>query len=94
MPTRLDLRRKAAREVRHARRYTGNVGGEVSWPKMRRFAFAEQDAPMIEAQQRMIENATTPLNPVILAVDVGPVRYKRVLNKLLEAERRRAIVPP
>ena len=62
--------------------------------KMRRFAFAEQDAPMIEAQQRMIENATTPLNPVILAVDVGPVRYKRVLNKLLEAERRRAIVPP
>jgi phenylpropionate dioxygenase-like ring-hydroxylating dioxygenase large terminal subunit len=62
--------------------------------KMRRFAFAEQDAPMIEAQQRMIENAMTPLNPVILAVDVGPVRYKRVLNKLLEAERRRAIVPP
>jgi vanillate O-demethylase monooxygenase subunit len=62
--------------------------------KMRRFAFAEQDAPMIEAQQRMIENATTSLNPVILAVDMGPVRYKRVLNKLLEAERRRAIVPP
>jgi hypothetical protein len=25
---------------------------------------------------------------VILAVDVGPVRYKRVLDKLLEAERR------
>ena len=32
-------------------------------PKMRRFAFAEQDAPVIEAQQRMIENAMTPLDP-------------------------------
>ena len=57
---------------------------------MRRFAFAEQDAPVIEAQQRRIENTTTPLDPVILAVDVGPVRYKRVLNKLLEAELRPA----
>jgi phenylpropionate dioxygenase-like ring-hydroxylating dioxygenase large terminal subunit len=56
--------------------------------KMRRFAFAEQDAPVIEAQQRMIETAKTPLDPVILAVDVGPVRYKRILNKMLEAEQR------
>ena len=55
--------------------------------KMRRFAFAEQDAPVIEAQQRMIESAATPLDPVILAVDVGPVRYKRILDRLLEAER-------
>ena len=56
--------------------------------RMRRFAFAEQDAPVIEAQQRMIENATAPLDPVILAVDVGPVRYKRILNRLIEAEQR------
>jgi len=56
--------------------------------EMRRFAFAEQDAPVIEAQQRVIETATAPLDPVVLAVDVGPVRYKRVLNKMLEAERR------
>ena len=54
---------------------------------MRRFAFAEQDAPMIEAQQRRIESAEAPLDPLILAVDVGPVRYKRILNKMLQAER-------
>ena len=56
--------------------------------EMRRFAFEEQDAPVIEAQQRVIEAATEPLDPVILAVDVGPVRYKRILGKMLEAEQR------
>jgi len=56
--------------------------------EMRRFAFAEQDAPVIEAQQRVIENATTPLDPMILSVDVGPVRYKRILDKMVEAERK------
>jgi phenylpropionate dioxygenase-like ring-hydroxylating dioxygenase large terminal subunit len=54
--------------------------------EMRRFAFEEQDAPVIEAQQRIIESATAPLDPVILAIDVGPVRYKRVLGKMLQAE--------
>jgi vanillate O-demethylase monooxygenase subunit len=58
--------------------------------KMRRFAFEEQDAPVIEAQQRMIETATKPLDPLILAIDVGPVRYKRILGKMLEAERERS----
>ena len=56
--------------------------------KLRRFAFEEQDAPVIEAQQRVIEAATEPLDPVILAVDVGCVRYKRILGKMLEAEQR------
>ncbi len=56
--------------------------------EMRRFAFEEQDAPVIEAQQRLIESATRPLDPVILAIDVGPVRYKRVLSKMREAEQR------
>ena len=54
---------------------------------MRRFAFEEQDAPVIEAQQRVIETATEPLDPMILAIDVGPVRYKRILDKMLQAER-------
>src|SRR5262245_48365372 len=54
---------------------------------MRRFAFEEQDAPVIEAQQEIIDNALTPVNPVILAIDVGPVRYKQILHKLIEAER-------
>ena len=54
--------------------------------EMRRFAFEEQDAPVIEAQQQIIESATEPLDPVILTVDVGCVRYKRVLNNMLAAE--------
>ena len=53
---------------------------------MRRFAFEEQDAPVIEAQQRMIETANKSLDPIALAIDVGPVRYKRVLSKMLAAE--------
>jgi phenylpropionate dioxygenase-like ring-hydroxylating dioxygenase large terminal subunit len=52
----------------------------------RRFAFEEQDAPVIEAQQEMIDNALTSVDPVILAIDVGPVRYKQVLQKLIHAE--------
>ncbi|HEY1362172.1 MAG TPA: aromatic ring-hydroxylating dioxygenase subunit alpha [Xanthobacteraceae bacterium] len=54
--------------------------------KMRRFAFEEQDAPVIEAQQQLIDAAVTPVDPVILAIDVGPVRYKQILAKLIEAE--------
>ncbi len=62
--------------------------------KLRRFAFEEQDAPVIEAQQRSIEAAEQPLDPVILAIDVGPVRYKRILGKLVEAERQSAAPAP
>jgi hypothetical protein len=29
------------------------------------------------------------LDPMILAVDVGPVRYKRILGKMLQAEAER-----
>lgn len=54
--------------------------------KMRRFAFEEQDAPVIEAQQRIIDDADHPLDPINLSIDVGPVRYKRVLEKMLSAE--------
>jgi vanillate O-demethylase monooxygenase subunit len=52
----------------------------------RRFAFEQEDAPVIEAQQQIIDAAPTSLDPVILAVDVGPVRYKQVLQKLIRAE--------
>ena len=31
---------------------------------MRRFAFEEQDAPVIEAQQEIIDRAVTPVDPV------------------------------
>jgi vanillate O-demethylase monooxygenase subunit len=53
---------------------------------MRRFAFEEQDAPVIEAQQEIIDAATTAVDPIILAIDVGPVRYKRILQKMIGAE--------
>ena len=54
----------------------------------RRFAFEEQDAPVIEAQQRIIDEAETSVDPVILSIDVGPVRYKHVLQKMIESEAR------
>ena len=54
--------------------------------KMRRFAFEEQDAPVIEAQQAAIDRAQTAIDPLNLAIDVGPVRYKQVLQKLIRAE--------
>jgi phenylpropionate dioxygenase-like ring-hydroxylating dioxygenase large terminal subunit len=52
----------------------------------RRFAFEDQDAPVIEAQQRIIDASETSVDPLILAIDVGPVRYKQVLKKLIAAE--------
>ena len=53
---------------------------------MRRFAFEEQDAVVIEAQQRIVDEAKRDLEPINLSIDVGPVRYKRVLAKMLAAE--------
>ena len=50
------------------------------------FAFEDQDAPVIEAQQRIIDAAQTSVDPLTLAIDVGPVRYKQVLKKLIAAE--------
>lgn len=55
--------------------------------RTRRFAFADQDAPMIEAQQRTIDEAPEDLRPALLAIDAGPVRYKRILDRLLAEER-------
>jgi phenylpropionate dioxygenase-like ring-hydroxylating dioxygenase large terminal subunit len=52
----------------------------------RRFAFADQDAPMIEAQQREFDNAHEELKPALLAIDVGPVKYKRILQRLINEE--------
>jgi len=52
----------------------------------RRFAFADQDAPVIEAQQRRIEGANERVDPVLLSIDAGPVRYKRILQRLIQEE--------
>jgi len=52
-----------------------------------RKAFDTQDKPMIEAVQRNMGGlALDQLKPVMLSVDAGPVRARRVLAQLIEAE--------
>lgn len=55
--------------------------------EMRRMAFAEQDEPMIRAQQQALEEADFDLKPTLLAIDAGPVRYKQVMKRLIAQER-------
>lgn len=59
--------------------------------ELRRIAFEEQDTPIIEAQQRFHrlfpERAK---HPVLLEIDTGPVRYRRILSRLIEEEQRAA----
>jgi vanillate O-demethylase monooxygenase subunit len=62
----------------------GQIQDKIS--TTRRFAFEQQDAPIIEAQQEIIDAADASVDPVILAIDVGPVRYKKVLQRLIRAE--------
>ena len=56
--------------------------------KLRRHAFVVEDAPVIEAQQRVIDAASRQLDPVVLSVDAGTVRFRRAIDKLAEAEAR------
>ena len=57
----------------------------AEFSRVRRFAFEEQDAPIIAAQQRKID-AIGNRRPVLIAVDDGAVRYNRILNRMLEAQ--------
>ena len=41
---------------------------------------------MIEAQQEIIDASTSRVDPIILAIDVGPVRYKQILQRLIRNE--------
>lgn len=53
------------------------------------FAFAQQDKPMLEAQQRNAGPSDFwSLNPVLLTSDAGAVRVRRKLTALIEAEKR------
>lgn len=52
-----------------------------------RRGFAEEDKPMIEAQQRCIRDADImTLGPVLLPTDAGAIRVRRVLAALMKAE--------
>ncbi len=53
--------------------------------RLRRFAFEEQDAPIIAAQQRKL-NQIGDRRAALISVDDGAVRYNRILNHLLEAQ--------
>lgn len=61
--------------------------------EMRRFAFEAQDVVMIEAQQRRIDEAGE-YRPTLFAVDVGPVRYGRILDRLIAEEQAAAALSP
>ncbi len=54
--------------------------------RLRRFAFEEQDRPMVEAQQRAYDRAGGPdaLRPVMLSIDAGPLRARRMLQRLID----------
>jgi phenylpropionate dioxygenase-like ring-hydroxylating dioxygenase large terminal subunit len=56
--------------------------------RLRRFAFEEQDLPMVEAQQRAYDRAGGPdaLRPVMLSIDSGPLRARRLLADMIAAE--------
>lgn len=54
--------------------------------KMRTFAFADQDVPVIEAQQIAMDQANEEIRQALLNVDAGPSRYLRVLDRLLREE--------
>jgi phenylpropionate dioxygenase-like ring-hydroxylating dioxygenase large terminal subunit len=50
-------------------------------------AFSREDKPMIEAQQESMGAADFwSLNPVLLAIDAGPVRVRRALERLIVEE--------
>jgi vanillate O-demethylase monooxygenase subunit len=52
-----------------------------------RFAFEQQDKPMIVAQRESMEDAEFwSLNPVVLEGDAGAVRARRVLRRLIHEE--------
>ena len=55
---------------------------------LRRYAFDEQDRPILEAQQRAYDLAGGPdsLRPVMLSIDAAPLRARRVLAQLIAAE--------
>jgi len=55
--------------------------------EMRRIAFEDQDKPIIDAQQEALgDNDFWDMKPVLLNVDLGPVRMRHTLDRLRKAE--------
>jgi phenylpropionate dioxygenase-like ring-hydroxylating dioxygenase large terminal subunit len=53
---------------------------------LRRIAFEDQDQVIIKAQQDNIRKTPYPLKQVLFDIDIGPVRYKRILDGLIHRE--------
>ncbi len=52
----------------------------------RRDVFVTQDGPIIEAQQRNIDEMSDAPRPALLAIDVAPVRYGRILDNMIQQQ--------
>jgi vanillate O-demethylase monooxygenase subunit len=52
----------------------------------RREVFLTQDTPIIEAQQRRIDQAGVTLRPALVSIDAGPVRFGKILDTLIADE--------
>ncbi len=55
--------------------------------ELRRYAFEFQDRIVIEAQQRLLSGLREPPAFVLLETDLGTVRFRRILDTLLAAEK-------
>ena len=55
---------------------------------LRRYAFDEQDRPILEAQQRAYDlvGGRDSLRPVMLCIDAAPLRARRVLAKIIQIQ--------
>jgi vanillate O-demethylase monooxygenase subunit len=58
---------------------------------LRRFAFEQQDQPVIRAQQERIRGQKNSEHPILLDIDAGPVKYKRVLEALIKREQEESV---
>lgn len=63
----------------------GDEAFKLRIAELRRFAFQEQDDPMLKAQQENIRRHPN-VKPILLEVDAGPVRCQRILDRLIAAE--------
>ncbi|PVY68256.1 aromatic ring-hydroxylating dioxygenase subunit alpha [Pusillimonas noertemannii] len=61
---------------------------------LRRKAFVEEDMPMIEAQQRMLGLGNGEREPVLLEVDGGAARMRRILQQRIKSETASGISAP
>lgn len=73
----------------------GSQGEELrkKWSDLRRFAFEQQDEPLIRAQQRIADllpdDGTR--KAVTLETDAGVIRWRRIMEQLIQTEARRDV---